>query len=94
MLGLLGVALNFIYLQGKSKNMWTCMGYLIACADTSVMAIHDCDILTYEREMLARLVYPVANPSFPYQMSKGYYPRIGGDKLNGRLPRPPGAMRG
>ncbi|MBO0344118.1 glycosyl transferase [Roseibium sp. CAU 1637] len=72
---------------GKGKNVWTCIGYLIACADSSVMAIHDCDILTYNREMLARLVYPVANPSFPYQLSKGFYPRVGGGKLNGRVTR-------
>src|SRR6056297_1401827 len=68
---------------GKGKNVWTCMGYLIACADTSVMALHDCDILTYDRELLARLVYPVAHPGFRYQMVKGYYPRVDGTKLNG-----------
>ena len=38
-------------------------------------------------EMLARLVYPVANPTFPYQVAKGYYARIGQDKLNGRVTR-------
>jgi len=72
---------------GKGKNMWTCMGYLISCADTAVMALHDCDIVTYERDMLARLVYPVVNPNFRYQISKGYYPRIGDGKLNGRVTR-------
>lgn len=72
---------------GKGKNVWTAIGYLISCADTSVMALHDCDILTYEREMLARLLYPVANPSFSYQLSKGYYARIGDGKLNGRVSR-------
>ncbi|SDJ02082.1 glycosyl transferase [Lutimaribacter saemankumensis] len=72
---------------GKGKNVWSCIGYLIACADSTVMAIHDCDILTYDREMLARLVYPVANPAFPYQMAKGFYPRIGEGKINGRVTR-------
>jgi len=72
---------------GKGKNVWTAIGYLISCADTSVVALHDCDILTYEREMLARLLYPVANPSFSYQLSKGYYARIGEGKLNGRVSR-------
>jgi glucosyl-3-phosphoglycerate synthase len=37
--------------------------------------------------MLARLVYPVANPNFPYQMSKGFYPRVDDTKLNGRVTR-------
>ncbi|MAM60766.1 glycosyl transferase [Maritimibacter sp. UBA3975] len=72
---------------GKGKNVWSCIGYLIGCADSAVMAIHDCDILTYDNEMLARLVYPVANPTFPYQVAKGYYPRIGDGKLNGRVTR-------
>jgi glucosyl-3-phosphoglycerate synthase len=73
--------------QGKGKNVWTSIGYLIGCQDSAVMAIHDCDILTYTQEMLARLIYPVANPTFPYQMAKGYYARVGADKLNGRVTR-------
>ncbi|EBA10701.1 glycosyl transferase [Roseobacter sp. CCS2] len=73
--------------QGKGKNVWSSLGYLMSCADSAVMAIHDCDILTYDKEMLARLVYPVANPNFPYQVAKGYYARIGGGKLNGRVTR-------
>ncbi len=73
--------------NGKGKNVWTAIGYLISRADSAVMAIHDCDILTYDREMLARLVYPVANPGFSYQLSKGFYPRIGQGKLNGRVTR-------
>ncbi|CUI74217.1 hypothetical protein [Cognatishimia activa] len=73
--------------KGKGKNVWSSLGYLISCADSAVMAIHDCDILTYDRDMLAKLVYPVANPNFPYQVAKGFYPRIGGGKLNGRVTR-------
>lgn len=73
--------------QGKGKNVWSSLGYLLACGDSEVMAIHDCDILTYTRDMLARLVYPVANPNFSYQVAKGYYPRTDGIKLNGRVTR-------
>jgi glucosyl-3-phosphoglycerate synthase len=72
---------------GKGKNVWSCLGYLMACADSAVMAIHDCDIVTYNRDLLARLVYPVAHPAFPYQVAKGYYPRVGDGKLNGRVTR-------
>ncbi|MEP5152812.1 glycosyl transferase [Planktotalea sp.] len=72
---------------GKGKNVWSAIGYLIACEDSAVMAIHDCDILTYTNELLARLIYPVANPSFPYQLAKGYYARVGQDRLNGRVSR-------
>ena len=72
---------------GKGKNVWSAIGYLIACEDSAVMAIHDCDILTYTNELLARLIYPVANVSFPYQLAKGYYARVGQDRLNGRVSR-------
>jgi len=72
---------------GKGKNVWSCIGYLLAKADSSVVAIHDCDIVTYEKGMLARMLYPVANPNFPYQVAKGYYPRIGEGKINGRVTR-------
>lgn len=72
---------------GKGRNVWGCIGYLIACADSAVMAIHDCDITTYERGMLSRLVYPVAHPQLPYHLSKGFYPRIGNGRLGGRVTR-------
>ncbi|GAB4274839.1 MAG: hypothetical protein Kow0013_28950 [Pararhodobacter sp.] len=72
---------------GKGKNLWSCIGDLIACADSSVMAILDCDTLTGDSEMLARLIHPVANPNFPYQMSKGFYPRLDDKTLNGRVTR-------
>ncbi len=72
---------------GKGKNVWSSIGYLMSCGDSAVMALHDCDILTYTNELLARLIYPVANPSFPYQVAKGFYARIGENKMNGRVTR-------
>lgn len=73
--------------QGKGKNVWSSLGYLMSCEDSAVMALHDCDIVTYTNELLARLIYPVANPNFPYQVAKGFYARVGNDKLNGRVTR-------
>lgn len=72
---------------GKGRNAWYCMGYALACRNSDVLALHDCDIVTYSRDMLARLIYPVANPAFQFLFTKGYYPRIGGGKLNGRVTR-------
>ena len=72
---------------GKGRNVWYCIGYALACQNSDVVALHDCDIVTYSREMLARLLYPVANPAFPYLFCKGYYPRIADGKLNGRVSR-------
>ena len=72
---------------GKGRNVWYCFGYMLAMRDVSAIGLHDCDIVTYERSMLARLLYPVVNPVFPYVFSKGYYPRVDGDKLGGRVTR-------
>ena len=72
---------------GKGRNVWFCIGYTLAQAEAAAVAVHDCDVVTYDADMLARLVYPVANPAFPYQMSKGFYPRVADGKLNGRVSR-------
>ena len=72
---------------GKGRNVWYCIGYALACQDSDVVALHDCDIVTYSKDILTRLVYPVVNPAFPYQFCKGYYPRIADGKLNGRVTR-------
>ncbi len=73
---------------GKGRNVWYCFGYALAMAGASgVVGLHDCDILTYSRDMLARLFYPVANPNFSYIFSKGYYARVADGKMNGRVMR-------
>lgn len=72
---------------GKGRNVWFCMGYTLACGDTDIVALHDCDITTYNKDMLVKLLYPVANPNFSYLLSKGYYPRIADGKFNGRVSR-------
>lgn len=73
--------------MGKGRNVWYCYGYVLASARTEAVALHDCDILTYKREMLARLCYPVANPAFSFEFCKGYYFRATAGKLNGRVCR-------
>lgn len=72
---------------GKGRNVWYCMGYMLAAQKVESIAIHDCDILTYERSLLARLIYPVANPRFNYEFCKGYYARVADGKINGRVSR-------
>ena len=72
---------------GKGRNVWYCMGYTLASGRTESVALHDCDIVTYERSLLARLIYPVANPRFNYEFCKGYYARVADGKINGRVSR-------
>lgn len=73
--------------EGKGRNVWYLFGYLLASQRSKVMAIHDCDIVTYNREMLTRLIYPVLNPSLNFSYSKGFYARIAENKMNGRVCR-------
>ena len=58
---------------GKGRNVWYCMGYILATSRVDAVALHDCDILTYDRSLLARLIYPVAHPQFSFEFCKGYY---------------------
>lgn len=71
---------------GKGRNLWLSLGWILQQPGTDLIAIHDCDIRPYRKEMLVRLVYPVARREFGYRFSKGYYARFS-DQLHGRLTR-------
>ena len=73
--------------MGKGRNVWYCIGMCIARDTARSVALHDCDIKTYDRRMLAKLFYPVVNPLFNFEFCKGYYPRIANNKMNGRVAR-------
>lgn len=73
-------------LQGKGRGCWLAFGYVLARRQSKVIALHDCDIVTYDREYLARLCYPIANPNLGYEFCKGYYSRVT-DRLHGRVTR-------
>jgi glucosyl-3-phosphoglycerate synthase len=71
---------------GKGRSAWLAYGYVLARGRSDVIALHDCDIVTYNRELLARLCYPVANPNLDFVFCKGYYSRVS-NKMNGRVTR-------
>jgi glucosyl-3-phosphoglycerate synthase len=48
--------------------------------------LHDCDIVNYDREMLARLCLPMADPSLDFEFCKAYYARRT-DRMYGRVAR-------
>ncbi len=72
--------------NGKGRSTWIAYGYVLASNVARVIAVHDCDIRTYSRELLARLCYPTANPNLHYEFAKGYYGRVT-DRLYGRVTR-------
>lgn len=71
-------------IRGKGRAVWTCLGYIIGKADVSAIAFHDADIITYDRDFLTRLLFPLMYLRFQYV--KGYYIRYD-RKLYGRATR-------
>jgi glucosyl-3-phosphoglycerate synthase len=71
---------------GKGRACWMAFGCLFAEEDIDVVALHDCDIRNYSREIVARLVYPLAHPNLGYEFNKGFYARVS-ETLHGRVTR-------
>ena len=71
---------------GKGRSVWMTLGCILSERDVYAIALHDCDIVNYRREMMARLLYPVAHPALDFEFSKGYYSRVA-DRLYGRVTR-------
>jgi len=72
--------------RGKGRSVWLAYGYVLSRGQSDIIALHDCDIVTYSRELLARLCYPVANPNLDYVFCKGFYSRVT-DRMHGRVTR-------
>jgi glucosyl-3-phosphoglycerate synthase len=72
--------------QGKGRAAWMAYGYVLSIPEFHTIALHDCDIATYTRDMLARLCYPVSNPNLNYTFCKGFYSRVT-DRMHGRVTR-------
>jgi glucosyl-3-phosphoglycerate synthase len=71
---------------GKGRSAWMAYGYILSQQDFHAIALHDCDIVTYDRALLARLCYPVTNPNLNYDFCKGFYSRVT-NRLHGRMTR-------
>ena len=74
----------FVGLRGKGNSVWTGLGYVIAKGDVSSLAFHDADIITYDKDFLIRLLFPIVY--LKYQFSKGYYIRYN-ERFYGRVSR-------
>lgn len=72
---------------GKGRNVWYCLGYFLASGKSKAVALHDCDVLTYDRSIPAKLLYPVVHPTFDYVFCKGYYYRAHQQQFAGRVSR-------
>ena len=51
---------------GKGRAVWTALGYALGKSEVSVLAVHDADIVTYDRGFLLRLLYPVVHLRYQF----------------------------
>lgn len=72
--------------DGKGRSCWMAYGFVLGKHQADIIAVHDCDIVNYNRELLARLCYPVLNPNLNFEFCKGYYARVS-DRMHGRVTR-------
>ena len=71
---------------GKGRSVWTAFGYLLEDARISTFVLHDCDIVDYDRTLLARLCLPMVHPAIDFEFCKAYYARVT-DRMHGRVVR-------
>ena len=82
---LIDAGLN-VSVPGKGRSVWTAFGYLLADPSLRAFALHDCDIVNYDRRMLARLCLPMAHLGLDFEFCKAYYARTT-DRMHGRVVR-------
>ncbi len=71
---------------GKGRACWLATGLVLALGDCEVVALHDCDIRSYSKRLVTRLVAPMMLPDLDFEFCKGFYARTS-DKLHGRVTR-------
>jgi len=79
--------------KGKGRNVWGCVGYINALIQhegidpkDANIAMHDCDITTYDEHMVAQLFLPLCLPN-PYEFGKAHFTRHTDETLNARVTR-------
>lgn len=71
---------------GKGRSVWTAFGYLLDDPKIDTFVLHDCDIVDYDRLLLARLCLPMVHPALDFEFCKAYYARVT-DRMHGRVVR-------
>ncbi len=71
---------------GKGRAVWMALGYVLAEGRARAVALHDADVVDYERSLLANLVFPILNPTLDFDFCKAFYARVT-RHLHGRATR-------
>ena len=79
--------LNLLSLRGKGRAVWLGLG--LATLQAEAIALHDADIITYDRSYPLKLLFPLLEKEFGIAFNKAYYARLGSypRSLNGRVVR-------
>jgi len=73
--------------SGKGRDVWIAMGYIMGRGDVYAVALNDADVITYTKELPLRLLAPLLHPGLAYDFCKGYYARVSGSSMAGRVTR-------
>ncbi|MBO9998586.1 MAG: glucosyl-3-phosphoglycerate synthase [Cyanobacteria bacterium SID2] len=79
--------LDLLRFRGKGQAVWLGLG--VATLEAEAIALHDADILTYDRSYPLKLLFPLLEKEFGLAFNKAYYARLGNEtrNLNGRVAR-------
>lgn len=79
--------LDLLSLRGKGRAVWLGLG--LATLQAEAIALHDADIITYDRSYPLKLLFPLLEKEFGIAFNKAYYARLGNypRSLNGRVVR-------
>ncbi|NER78764.1 MAG: glucosyl-3-phosphoglycerate synthase [Leptolyngbya sp. SIO1D8] len=73
--------------SGKGRAVWLGLG--IASLEGAAIALHDADIVTYDKTYPLKLLFPLLEREFGIAFSKAYYTRLGHNprRMHGRVTR-------
>ncbi|MDJ0648580.1 MAG: glucosyl-3-phosphoglycerate synthase [Xenococcaceae cyanobacterium MO_188.B19] len=80
--------LDLLNLRGKGRAVWLGLG--VASLQAEAIALHDADIITYDKSYPLKLLYPLLEKEFGIAFNKAYYARLGDtvpQAMNGRVVR-------
>lgn len=79
--------LDLLRFKGKGQAVWLGLG--VASLEADAIALHDADIVTYDRSYPLKLLFPLLEKECGIAFNKAYYARLGSEtrKLNGRVAR-------
>lgn len=79
--------LDLLKYQGKGRAVWLGLG--VASLQADAIALHDADIVTYDRSYPLKLLFPLLEKEFGIAFSKAYYARLGNypRSMHGRVVR-------